>query len=209
MSDSPATLAGMSDVGTNDRITDEDWYAQDLSGREWRDTTFVDVDLTEASGVGASFEECTFRGVKFNAASFTECAFTACVFDRCNFFDVTFERCKLVGSVFSNSKLDLVKAERGNWSFVDMTRADVGSAQFNGVRFREANLRELRGGGAVLTGCDLSGADLELANLSGATLLGSDLSAVDPRTATLDGAVITPDQATVLVEALGLVVRPE
>lgn len=190
------------------RIRGEDWYARDLSGQEFTGVTLVDLDLTEAFGTAARFTECVFRGVKFNAASFTECAFTSCVFDDGNFFDTDFERCKLVGSIFRGCRLDLLSATRGNWSFVDLTRADIGSARFDGVRFREATMTELRAKGAVLTGCDLSGVDLELADLSGATLLGSDLSAVDPRTTTLTGAIITPDQAVVLTENLGLVVNP-
>lgn len=190
-------------------VTGEDWYARDLSGEAHTATLFADVDMTEASGTGATFDSCVFRGVRFNSASFTELAFTSCVFDACVFFDARLERCKLVGSRFADCRFDLLKVEGGNWSFTDLHRAVLAGTHFEGVRFREADLAGIKAAGAVLVGCDLSGADLEQADLTGADLRGSDLSALDPRSANLTGAVVGEAQAILLAETLGLVVRPD
>ncbi|WP_125774601.1 pentapeptide repeat-containing protein [Antribacter gilvus] len=194
---------------TTTTVSGEDWYGRDLSGEAHEATLFVDVDLMEATGTGATFDGCVFRGVQLNAAVLKECAFTACLFDRCVFFDATFERCKLVGSTFTACTFDLLKVEGGNWSFVNLGRAELGSARFEGVRLREADLSDLRAHGGVLNGCDLSGAALEGADLSAADLRGSDLTSLDPRTANLTGAVVDQGQAIGIAEALGLVVRPD
>src|SRR5690606_11715273 len=77
-------------------VAAEDWYGRDLSGEDHMATLFRDVDLTEATGTGATFDSCVFRGVRFNSAHLTEVAFTSCAFDGCVFFDATLERCKLV-----------------------------------------------------------------------------------------------------------------
>ncbi|MFI6427460.1 pentapeptide repeat-containing protein [Promicromonospora sp. NPDC050880] len=188
-------------------VAHEDWYARDLSGEDHMATLFTDVDLTEASGTGATFDSCVFRGVRFNSAHLTELAFTSCVFDGCVFFDATLERCKLVGSQFAHCRFDLLTVDGGNWSFANLHRAALAGTRFDGVRLREADLSEIQASGAVLTGCDLSGADLDRADLANADLRGSDLSALDPLTATLTGAVVGEAQAILLAEALGVVVH--
>lgn len=190
-------------------VTNEDWYSRDLSGEDHQATLFADVDMTEASGTGATFDSCVFRGVRFNSAHLTEFAFTSCVFDTCVFFDAKLERCKLVGSQFSDCRFDLLKVEGGNWSFAGLHRAALAGTTFDGVRFREADLAGIKATGAVLVGCDLSGADLVHADLTNADLRGSDLSTLDPLSANLTGAVVGEAQAILLAETLGLVVRPD
>lgn len=190
-------------------VRGEDWYARDLTGEDHMATLFADVDLTEASGTGATFDSCVFRGVRFNSAHLTELAFTSCVFDSCVFFDATLERCKLVGSQFNNCRFDLLKVDGGNWSFTNLHRAAISGVQLDGVRLREADLSGIKAAGAVLNGCDLSGADLEGADLTNADLRGSDLSTLDPLAATITGAVVSEAQAVLLAERLGLVVRPD
>ncbi|PUB22181.1 uncharacterized protein YjbI with pentapeptide repeats [Promicromonospora sp. AC04] len=190
-------------------VTREDWYSRDLSGEDHMATLFADVDMTEASGTGATFDSCVFRGVRFNSAHFTEFAFTSCVFDSCVFFDAKLERCKLVGSQFSDCRFDLLKVDGGNWSFTNLHRAGLAGTQFERVRLREADLGAITAAGVMLVGCDLSGADLDQADLTNADLRGSDLSTLDPLAATLTGAVVSEAQAVTLAEALGVVVRPD
>ena len=190
-------------------VTNEDWYARDLSGEDHMATLFADVDMTETSGTGATFDSCVFRGVRFNSAHLTEFAFTSCVFDGCVFFDAKLERCKFVGSRFVDCRFDLLRVEGGNWSFTDLHRGALAGAQFDGVRFREADLAGIKATGVVLVGCDLSGADLEQADLTNADLRGSDLSTLDPLSANLTGVVVSEAQAILLAETLGLVVRPD
>ena len=125
---------------TTTTVRGEDWYARDLSGQEFRNVEFVDLDLTESFGVGAVFEECVFRHAKLNASVHTDAAFMNCTFVRSTFFDVRFERCKLIGSRFEDCTWDIAKVEGGNWSFVSLAKADLHSASFTGVRLREADL---------------------------------------------------------------------
>ena len=198
-----------SDASPRTRVVGEDWYGRDLTGAEYRRVGFVDVDLTEATGHGAVFEDCTFAGVRFNASVHTEAAFVGCRFTRCSFFDARFERSKLVGSTFDGCEFDVLRVEGGNWSFVTLTSADLRSARITGTRMREADLGRANLAGATLRDCDLSGAFWEGADLSGADLRGSDLSSIDPLTVTLRGALVGIDQAVVVAEALGLDVRPD
>ena len=194
---------------TTTTVRGEDWYARDLSGQEFHNVEFVDLDLTEAFGVGAVFEECVFRNAKLNASVHTDAAFINCTFHRSNFFDVRFERCKLIGSKFDGCSWDIAKVEGGNWSFVGLPGADLRSATFTGVRLREADLTGVRAVGGTLRDCDLAGAWLHRADLTGCDLRGSELTGIDPATVTLDRAIITLPQAVTIVEAMGLDLRVE
>jgi fluoroquinolone resistance protein len=190
-------------------VRDEDWGGHQLLRQTFTRVSFVDADLSEVVSEGAVFEECSFRGVRFNVSQHRSTAFLNCTFTRCSFFDTTFSGCKLVGSVFKACSLDLAKVEGGDWSFVGMRSADLGSASFVDVRMREADLAGSRAVNGTLRGVDLSGADLSGADLTGCDLRGSDLSAVDPASVQLQRAVITGDQAVLLAFALGMDVRPE
>lgn len=189
------------------QIRDQDWYARDLSDEAHSQVEFIDLDLTETTGHGATFTDCTFRGVRFNVTNQTGAAFTNCTFKRCVFFEATFTGCKFVGSMFDQCTHDLMKVDGGDWSFVGLPGADLRSATFSGVRMREADLTGARFEGAKLRDADLSGAWLHNARLTDCDLRGSDLSALDPSTVELRGALITMDQAVVIATAMGLDVR--
>ncbi|HEV2640931.1 MAG TPA: pentapeptide repeat-containing protein [Actinocrinis sp.] len=198
---------GQSAPKTLTQIRDEDWYARDLSDQNHAQVEFIDLDLTETTGHGASFTDCTFRGVRFNVTTQTGAAFTNCTFKRCVFFEAAFTECKFVGSMFDQCTHDLMKVEGGDWSFTGLPGADLRSAAFQDVRMRETDLTGARFEGAKLRGCDLSGAWLHNTVLTGCDLRGSDLSALDPSTVELRGALVTMDQAVVIATALGLDVR--
>lgn len=194
---------------TTTRVVGEDWYGRDLSGAEHRQVAFVDVDMTEVTGTGATFEECTFAGVRFNASRLVGAAFVNCVFRRCSFFDARLERSKLVGSTFDACELDALAVDGGNWSFVVLRGADLRSARFTGVRMREADLSNANLAGATLRDGDLSSAWLTGADLSGADLRGTELTGIEPETVVLRGALVTIPQAVTVAEALGLDVRAD
>ena len=73
---------------------------------------------------------------------------------------------------------------------------------------READLSGTDCAGAVMTGVDLSGAQMVGATMSGCDLRGSDLTAFNPTLMALDGAIITPEQAMIIAQSLGLLIQP-
>ena len=105
---------------TETTLSSANWDSRDLTGENHANVLFVDVDMTEAGGVGAAFTDCTFRGVRFNASSHTDAAFLNCTFVRCGFFDAEFSGCKLVGSQFDSCTYDLLKVDGGDWSFTGL-----------------------------------------------------------------------------------------
>ncbi|MEV4105379.1 pentapeptide repeat-containing protein [Nonomuraea sp. NPDC049649] len=185
-----------------------DWDDRDLDGEVFRRVHFVDLDLMELADHGAVFEECSFGNVRFNVSVHENAAFVACSFRSCSFFDASFTGCKLTGSTFAGCTFGLLKADGGDWSFTSLAGADLRGSTFDGVRLREADLSGANLEGAALRRCDLTGAALRQTDLTSCDLRGSDLSTLDPHAVTLRKAVVDPHQATVIVTALGLQVRP-
>jgi fluoroquinolone resistance protein len=171
-----------------------DWYGEEFTERHYLRCTFLHLDLTEATSQGTVFEECVFGNVRFNASRHTDAAFLRCAFNRCNFFEAEFTGCKVTGSQFAECDLRPLRVTGGDWSFVGLPGADLRGTTFQGVRMRED---------AVLTGVDLSAAQLHGARFSRADLRGSDLSALDPTVTPVDGAVINAEQAVVVAQAMG------
>ena len=194
---------------TTSEIRGEDWYGDDVSGHEYANVLFRDVDMTELVNQGAAFTECVFRSVRFNASKHADAAFLNCSFSGCAFFDAEFIRCKFVGSRFERSTFDLLKVDGGDWSFVGLAGGDLRRASFTDVRMRETDLSGVQAQGGAFVRADLSGAWLQKANFAGCDLRGSDLTALDPLTSEIAGAIITWDQAAVIAAALGLDVRAD
>jgi fluoroquinolone resistance protein len=192
---------------TNSKIVDEDWYGRNLETSEYAQVAFIDIDMTELTSKGTVFTECSFRGVRFNASRHTSSAFLSCSFHRCTFFDAVFADCKAVGSTFERCDLSTLSVVGGDWSFTDLSGADLTRTRFEGTRMREAGLAGAKAAGTTLLNVDLSAAVTDGADFTGADLRGSDLSGVNPLAVSLRRAVITADQAIALAEALGLDVR--
>lgn len=210
MSTRPSSRAGGEKApGTDTTVAGADWEGADLAGQAHARVLFTDLDLTEATGRGASFTDCTFRRAKFNCSEHTDSAFVNCTFVNCNFFDVRFTDCKFVGSTFDRCTFELLKVSGGNWSHVAMPGADLRTATVRGARFREADLTGAKCAGATMRDLDLSGASLHRADFTDCDLRGSDLGAIDPMETTLRGAVVTAEQALLIAMAFGLDVRDD
>jgi fluoroquinolone resistance protein len=204
-----ARIGGRPAPVTDSIVRGADWYGKDLSGVVHERVLFQDLDLTEATGQGARFVDCTFGNSTFACVVLDDPSFENCTFARCSFFDAEFRGSKFLGAMFDECKFDQLRVVGGDWSFTGLPAADLRYAKFVEVRMREADLTGARCRGSVLTNCDLSGAMWSKADLTSCDLRGSDLSSLEPEMVQLAGAIITWNQAVVIAGSLGLDVRPE
>lgn len=195
-------LSGMADT-EGATFTNEDWYGEELVERRYLRCRFEAVDLTEAESRGAVFEDCRFGNVRFNASRHTDSAFLRCAFVRCKLFEAEFTGCKFTGSEFKDSALRPLTVTGGDWSFVNLAKADLHGVTVRDVRMREVDLSGANCDGATLAGVDLSGANLRGTRLTRCDLRGSDLTALDPASAEVRGARIDQEQAIVIAQSLG------
>ena len=152
-----------------------DWYGDDLGARSFVDGTFTDVDLSETTSRGATFERCVFHNCRFNASTHTSTAFVACEFRRTNFFDAILDGCKLAGSVFADCTLRPIKVVGGQWQGVTIRGGNLSKLDLTGLDLREADLSLSNLSGAVLRDVRLDGAALRDTDLTGADLRGASL----------------------------------
>jgi uncharacterized protein YjbI with pentapeptide repeats len=200
-------VGGRAAPDTDSTVRGIDWYGEDIGAARHERVLFQDAELTEVTGQGARFIDCTLRSANLSCAVLTDTSFENCTFIRCNFFDAKLTGCKLVGAKFEACRFEQLAVEGGDWSFVGLPGADLRRAKFHGARMREADLTGARCTGGVLSDCDLSGAMWSRAELGRCDLRGSDLSSLDPAEVELRGAIIDWNQAVVLAANLGLDVR--
>lgn len=104
-----------SQTRTHEHFTDEDWYAEDLSGLTFAHCTFTGVDMSEATARGARFTDCDFNGCRFNSATFDSVALVGCEFNRCTLTGTTLEGCKVAGVTFADCRLRSLRVDGGQW----------------------------------------------------------------------------------------------
>ena len=208
------TLADTVDAVTVPRAADgqhfvrEDWYGDDLGAAHFVECTFTDVDLSETTTSGATFERCTFHGGRFNASVHTATAFVGCDFRRTSFFDATFDGCKLVGSVLAECTVRPLTVVGGSWLGVTIRGSNLSRLDLTGVDLREADLSMSDLTLTVLARARLDHAVLREANLDRADLRGASLDGVDLSVARLKRTRLDVAGAVLLAELHGADVDP-
>src|ERR1700712_3709264 len=102
-------LGGRAVPTTDSIVRGADWYGADLSGVVHERVLFQDLDLTEATGQGARFLDCTFRNSTLSCAVLDDPSFENCTFVRCSFFDSEFRGSKFVGAMFDECTFDQLR----------------------------------------------------------------------------------------------------
>ena len=194
---------------TDSRIDRAEWFETDLSGVTHERVLFQDLDMTDSTGVGARFVDCTFRGALLDRCELDATAFENCTFVRCSLIGARFTDCKFVGSAFDAAAAERMTVDGGDWSFVGLPGTDLRRACFDRVRMREADLTGAKLGRAMLKNCDLAGALWSRADLRRCDLRGSDIGDLEPGNVELRGAVIDWPQAAAIARSLGLDVRAD
>lgn len=194
---------------TDSRIDGADWFEADLSGVTRERVLFQDLDMTDSTGTGARFVDCTFRGAELDRCELEAASFENCTFVRCSFAAARFIGCKFVGLSFDAAAAERMTVEGGDWSFVALPLADLRRARFTDVRMREADLTGAKLDQAVLANCDLAGAMWSRADLTRCDLRGSDIGDLDPGNVQLHRAIIDWPQAVLIARSLGLDVRTD
>lgn len=182
------------------------WDGVEVTDAELPDT-IADLDVRESRFVGTDLSGRTFTGLSLRDVTFERCDLSGSILDGAVCDRVTFTSCRLTGTVLSGTTLRDVR--------ITECRADLANLRMARARFllvedtvlRGADLHAFAGTEVAILGCDLTGADLDRADLTGTRLHGSTLD--DVRGAlSLRGTRIGPDQqiavGAALITALGI-----
>jgi uncharacterized protein YjbI with pentapeptide repeats len=163
-----------------------------LDSVRWIGGALSESKVAELSWLDVECERCDLCLVEWPAAKLTR---------------VVFRDCRATGARWSEAELEDVR-------FVgcQLECASFAGARFRRVSFEQCRLRDADFGGADLAGtifgdCELHGVDLLGAKLAGADVHTSSLREVRIDARDMRGLVVSREQAAVLAQLLGLVVR--
>ncbi len=185
----------------------------------------VDLDQARIEGVAFANErgdQLRFDGVKLVAGTLASTKITSLTF-----LDVMAERTDLSMAEWPSAKLTrtelrdcrvtgakLLEGELVDVRFVDcqLDYASFASARFRQVAFERCRLREADFSGADLAGtlfvdCEMQGVDFSGAKLQGVDVSRSKLGEVRVGAGDVRGLIVNQEQATVIAQLFGLVVR--
>jgi uncharacterized protein YjbI with pentapeptide repeats len=188
---------------------------------------------------GAEIEQCRLEGrtfanqagerVRFDAVKILGGTLAATKLTHLTWLDVLCERCdlsmiewpgaKLTRAVIRECRITGAKLHEGeldNVRFVDcqldyasFSEARFRHASFEGCQLKEADFSRADLAGTSFVRCDLKGADFSGGKLHGADVSASSLSEIRVGAGDVRGLVVNREQATVLSQLFGLVLRDE
>jgi uncharacterized protein YjbI with pentapeptide repeats len=178
----------------------------DLSGAELVQSSFYEIDLSNADLSGANLKGANFMRMNLTKANLFQAHLSSADFSESNLTgarlwnvrvskneeqyrfgpSATFNKAVLRGALFLNSYLPKTDFSGADLTDAQFQSASLGESLFNRARLSEANLRR-----AKLTNSDFSGADLR-----GADFAGADIAEILLADAIHDETTVWPDGFT-------------
>jgi uncharacterized protein YjbI with pentapeptide repeats len=188
-----------------------------LDGAEVECARLEGVSLAKTSGERATFEGVVIAGGTFAETRVAEMRWMDVRCERCDISLVEWTAAKLTRVELVDCRMSgarWVGAELEDVRFVScqLDYAIFSGARFRRVAFEKCRLRDADFGGADLTGTIFSETELQSVDFGAAKLEGADVRTStlrDVRLTSRDvrGLVVTRDQAAVLAQLFGLVVK--
>lgn len=213
-------------VFINCTITQAQFSNTVLDGVRFAQCRLVGCRMSHVEAREVAFEDCvltdpeTHQGVeiafsRLEQARFANCDLSFARWERSDLYGLQMEACNLRGARFD--RLDLAKRfgrqvvrtdssfRRCNFHLAALAELDLHGCDFNGSRFREADLSSANLEDADLSDCDLFGANLARAKLAGADLRRAEISGLNLEIlASRAKLKITASQQHALLAALGV-----
>jgi uncharacterized protein YjbI with pentapeptide repeats len=150
--------------------------------------------LTHVTWLDVLCERCdlsmiAWRGVQLTRVEVRECRITGAKLHEGELADVRFLECQIDYASFAHARFR--------------------HASFEGCRLREADFSGADLAGTTFVGCDLKGADFSGAKLQGADVSASSLSDIRVGAADVRGLVVNSEQAAILSQLWGVVLREQ
>ncbi len=156
------------------------------SGCRLRNTAISNVQLTQWNFEKADFSGARLSHVSFHGATLTSAKFVSAILTCVDFSGADANHLTdLASADFTNATVVDDGSCSSNFSYTNLSGAQMPGATLQGASFDHANLS-----GANLTGAGLNSSSLRFANLTNAVLYGSDLSNTNLDQANLSGAFL-------------------
>ncbi len=190
-----------------------------LDGAELENVRLDDCKLGDQTGEHVRFDAVKVAGGTLGATKLAHLSWLDVLCERCDLsmiewtqptlVRVELRACRVTGAKFREARLDEVR-------FVDclFDYASLSGARFRQVSFEACRLKEVDFSGADVAGtsfsrCELHGSDFTGAKLQGADVSTSSLGEIRAGPGDVRGLVVNREQAAVLAQLFGLVLRDD
>jgi uncharacterized protein YjbI with pentapeptide repeats len=184
---------------------------------EYTGLLVVNGDMSESAAHHVTFSQmqfqrCRWQQTRLTAATMRDVRFTVCDVSQGE-WDESFVwrgeliESRLLGWRAAKAHLRDVRFTECNANYAMLPAAKCETVRFERCLLQHASFVDADLRGAVFDRCDLTEANLHGANLMGADLRGSVLEGIRVGVKELRGAIVDFQQAAVLVQMLGVVVK--
>jgi uncharacterized protein YjbI with pentapeptide repeats len=190
-----------------------------LDGDELEKCLLDGCALSNQTGDRVRFDAVKVVGGTLSATKVTRLAWLDVLCHRCDLSmtdwpgakltRVEVRECRITGAKFVGGELDHVRFVDCQLDYASFSLARFREVSFEACRFNEADLSGADLAGTSFIRCDLKGADFTGAKLQRADVSSSSLSEIRIGAGDVRGLVVNREQATVLAQLFGLVVRGE
>ena len=147
--------------------------------KSWRESEWVEVDLTGAEVVDIDLSGYDFSGCNLSRCDFSGLNLSGCDLTGCRLSDATLANANLNSADLTWAKLDDADLTKANLVRADLTRCSLCRAELVGAKLIGATLFNASAPGCDFSDADLSFADLREATLTGASFQRANLSEAD------------------------------
>jgi len=135
------TLSGNALYFNHTVIKGGDWSGSSISRAFFKNSVFVDIDLSSTRFEGVCFDNALFRNVNARGAVFRNCSFQGARLFNCDFShgdltDALFIGARIAKTDFNEAKLSYASFSHGDISAVSFSSASTAHADFSYVRAR-------------------------------------------------------------------------
>jgi uncharacterized protein YjbI with pentapeptide repeats len=190
-----------------------------IAGAELERGLLDGCNLANQAGEHVRFDGIKVIGGTMGATKLADLAWLDVIVERCDLSMIEWAGPKLTRVEIRASRVTGAKLHRGEFDDVRFVECQLDYASFAGARFRQVSfeacrLQEANFSGADVPGtsfvnCDLRGTDFTGAKLQGADVSSSSLGEIRIGAGDVRGLVVNREQAAVLSQLMGLVLREE
>jgi uncharacterized protein YjbI with pentapeptide repeats len=189
----------------------------DLDGADLDRCRLEACEFAKRHAENVRFDAVHIVGGSWNETQVTQLRWLDVLCERCDLSLLEWPKVKWTRVELRDCRLSGAKLLEGELDHVRFIECQLEYATFSATRFRQASfercrLQEAAFVGADLTGttfvgCDLRGVDFSKAKLQGVDVRSSTLKEVSVGAGDVRGLVVNKEQASVLAQLFGLVVR--
>jgi uncharacterized protein YjbI with pentapeptide repeats len=176
-------------------------------------------DLSNQTGDHVRFDGVRLLGGALASTTLTHLTWLDVLCERCDLSMIEWpgakltrvevRECRITGAKLHEVEFDNVRFVESQLDYASFSGARFRQVSFEGCQLREADFSRADLAGTSFIRCDLKGADLTGAKLHGADVSSSSLSEIRIGAGDVRGLIVNREQATVLSQLFGLVVRDE